>query len=216
MTVAKHWKRASVTGHMLICFLAKTAQNVCLPASRSPSSMDSGFSTKNSLQFTFLCHFLPPSRLWHWQGIQSAENLKHRQEFWLCTTGYWEVSQRKLLWILYRTETKSWHLAGSGLGQRAEFSQLLFKVTEWFCTLFCWLWVDFWGLKSCVLYYSCFHNIIIMLIIIFISVSCHVPWWFSSFMNTLNCMLQTKFSFFGLPSAKLVHCCCRCQFTQGS
>ena len=80
------------------------------------------FQHKNGLQYRL---FPPPWRLWHWWGVQSAENLKkHRQEFLApCTRGYWEASQRELLWIWCRIVAKSRHLAGSALGQQAEFSQ---------------------------------------------------------------------------------------------
>lgn len=98
------------------------------------------FQHKNGLQYKFLLSFPPPWRLWHWRGVQSAENLKTQAGILaLCTTGYWEASQHKLLWVLCRIVAKSWHLAGSGLGQQAEFSQLSFKVAEWFCTVLCWL-----------------------------------------------------------------------------
>lgn len=132
----------------------------------------------------------------------------------LCTTGYWEMSQHKLLWILCRTEAKSWHLAGSGSGQQAKFSQLtlLFKVMDWSRALLCCLWVDFLVLKQSVrqctcfythktFYYSCFHDEQWICFDFFflspsISVSCHLAWWFfSSFVDISNCLLQSYYEF---------------------
>lgn len=77
------------------------------------------FQHKNGLQYKFLLSVPPPWRLWHWWGVQSAENLKTQAGILaLCTTGYWEESQHKLLWILCRIVAKSQHLAGSGLVSR--------------------------------------------------------------------------------------------------
>lgn len=130
----------------------------------------------------------------------------------LCTTGYWEMSQHKLLWILCRTEAKSWHLAGSGSGQQAKFSQLtlLFKVIDWSRALLCCLWVDFLVLKHLyasvpvfihtkhfIIYVFMMNNESALIFFFFlspsISVSCHLA--FSSFVDISNCLLQSYYGF---------------------
>lgn len=142
MTAAEEWIQSAGDTCRLV-FWPLWHKDVCVyQLARVPPLR---FQHKNGLQYKFLLSFPPPWRLWHWRGVQSAENLKTQAGILaLCTTGYWEVSQHKLLWILCRIVAKSWHLAGSGLGQQAEFSQLLFKVTQWFCTLFCGLFIDSW------------------------------------------------------------------------
>lgn len=129
-------------------FLGHNCANMLFTSLVSYSSVVSGISPKIVYSINFSRIFCPPSRLWHWWGVQNAENLRTQAGILaLCTTGYREVSQHKLLCILCRTEAKSWHLEGSVLGQQPKFSQLFFKVTEWFFYL-CRLWVDSLSLKS--------------------------------------------------------------------
>lgn len=119
MTAAEHWIQSAGDTCRLV-FWPLLHKDVCVyQLARVPPLRFFSTQKKIGLQYKFLLSFPPPWRLWHWQGVQSAENLKTQTGILaLCTTGYWEVSQHKLLWILCRIVAKiltlSWIWVGSG------------------------------------------------------------------------------------------------------
>lgn len=101
---------------------------------------------KNGSQYKFL----PPSRLWHWQEVQSAENLKTLAGILaLCTTGV-PGSEPKQAFVIFFFSMQSWGkiltLSWIWVGSAGKFLAGHSVISH---AVLCWLWVDFfWCLNS--------------------------------------------------------------------